>query len=112
MSFEHELYRLLCVVTTPAGAITLAARTSAPDVQERVWVGDKRRPERRFPVSAAEDEAKGALVRLKEHYLNHPVRGGWYDQFDAQGKSLVDFIPASSFYHIVCAISEAEQVLS
>jgi mannose-6-phosphate isomerase len=62
--------------------------------------------------AGAEDEAKRALVRLRDHYLNHPVRGGWYDQFDAQGKSLVDFIPASSFYHIVCAISEAEQVLS
>lgn len=62
--------------------------------------------------AGAEDEAKRALVRLKEHYLSHPVRGGWYDQFDAQGKSLVDVIPASSFYHIVCAISEAEQVLS
>jgi mannose-6-phosphate isomerase len=62
--------------------------------------------------AGAEDEAKRALLRLKTHYLNHPVRGGWYDQFDAQGRSLVDTIPASSFYHIVCAISEAEQVLS
>jgi len=62
--------------------------------------------------AGAEDEAKRALVRLQTHYLNHPVRGGWYDQFDAQGRSLVDVIPASSFYHIVCAISEAEQVLS
>ena len=62
--------------------------------------------------AGAEDEAKRALVRLQRHYLDHPVRGGWYDQFDAQGQSMVDVIPASSFYHIVCAISEAEQVLS
>jgi len=61
--------------------------------------------------AGAEDEAKRALVRLHRRYLNHPVAGGWYDQFDAQGNSLVDDIPASSFYHIVCAISEAEQVL-
>ena len=62
--------------------------------------------------AGAEDEAKRALVRLQKHYLGHPVRGGWYDQFDAEGNSLVETIPASSFYHIVCAISEAAQVLS
>ena len=52
-----------------------------------------------------------ALVRLERHYLSHPVRGGWYDQFDSDGKSLVDTIPASSFYHVLCAVTEAEQVL-
>jgi mannose-6-phosphate isomerase len=50
-------------------------------------------------------------VRLERHYLSHPVRGGWYDQFDSDGKSLVDTIPASSFYHVLCAVTEAEQVL-
>jgi mannose/cellobiose epimerase-like protein (N-acyl-D-glucosamine 2-epimerase family) len=39
------------------------------------------------------------------------VAGGWYDQFDRDGNSLVATIPASSFYHVVCAIAEAEQVL-
>jgi mannose/cellobiose epimerase-like protein (N-acyl-D-glucosamine 2-epimerase family) len=60
---------------------------------------------------AAADEARDALVRLYRHYLCHPVRGAWYDQFDRDNQSLVDFIPASSFYHIVCAVSEAERVL-
>ncbi len=59
----------------------------------------------------ASDEALKALDRLYQHYLRHPVLGGWYDQFDHDNKSLVDFIPASSFYHVVCAISEAEKVL-
>jgi mannose-6-phosphate isomerase len=59
----------------------------------------------------APDEARQALVRLHRHYLNHPVAGGWYDQFDRDGKSLVDFIPASSFYHVLCAVAEAERVL-
>jgi mannose/cellobiose epimerase-like protein (N-acyl-D-glucosamine 2-epimerase family) len=59
----------------------------------------------------AADEALVALHRLHKHYLRHPVSGGWYDQFDRDGRSLVDFIPASSFYHIVCAIAEAERVL-
>jgi mannose-6-phosphate isomerase len=61
--------------------------------------------------AGAADEARAALVRLERHYLSHPVRGGWYDQFDSDGKSLIDTIPASSFYHVLCAVTEAEQVL-
>jgi mannose-6-phosphate isomerase len=56
-------------------------------------------------------EAKNALARLYRYYLRHPVKGGWYDQFDRDNRSLVDTIPASSFYHILCAITEAERVL-
>jgi mannose-6-phosphate isomerase len=59
----------------------------------------------------AADEARDALTRLYEHYLRHPVPGGWYDQFDPDNRSLVETIPASSFYHILCAIAEAERVL-
>jgi len=59
----------------------------------------------------AADEARAALVRLQTHYLSHPVKGGWYDQFDAEDRSLVDAIPASSFYHVLCAVAEAERVL-
>lgn len=62
--------------------------------------------------AGAAEEARAALVRLERHYLSHPVRGGWYDQFDRDGKSLVDTIPGSSFYHVLCAVTEAEQVLS
>jgi mannose-6-phosphate isomerase len=59
----------------------------------------------------AAEEAREALVRLYQHYLMHPVTGGWYDQFDRDGRSMVDFIPASSFYHVLCAIAEADRVL-
>lgn len=59
----------------------------------------------------AADKARAALVRLQRHYLSHPVAGAWYDQFDGEGRSLVSFIPASSFYHVLCAVSEAEAVL-
>ncbi|WP_407151456.1 AGE family epimerase/isomerase [Bradyrhizobium sp. ORS 86] len=61
--------------------------------------------------AGAADEARAALVRLERHYLSHPVAGGWYDQFDREGTSLVATIPASSFYHVLCAVAEAEQVL-
>jgi mannose-6-phosphate isomerase len=59
----------------------------------------------------AADEARSSLVRLHQHYLRHPVLGGWYDQFDRDNRSLVDWIPASSFYHILCAVAEADRVL-
>jgi mannose/cellobiose epimerase-like protein (N-acyl-D-glucosamine 2-epimerase family) len=61
--------------------------------------------------AGAADEALEALARLYRHYLRHPVLGGWYEQFDRDNRSMVDFIPASSFYHILCAISEAERLL-
>jgi mannose/cellobiose epimerase-like protein (N-acyl-D-glucosamine 2-epimerase family) len=59
----------------------------------------------------AADEALKALDRLYRHYLRHPISGGWYDQFDRDNRSLVDSIPASSFYHVLCAVAEAERVL-
>jgi mannose-6-phosphate isomerase len=59
----------------------------------------------------AADQARAALDRLHRHYLVHPVPGGWYDQFDREGRTLVDWIPASSFYHVLGAIAEAERVL-
>jgi mannose-6-phosphate isomerase len=62
-------------------------------------------------VQGAAEEARNALVRMDRHYLRHPVLGGWYDQFDRDNRSLVDWIPASSFYHILCTVSEATRVL-
>jgi mannose/cellobiose epimerase-like protein (N-acyl-D-glucosamine 2-epimerase family) len=62
--------------------------------------------------AGAADQARAALSRLERHYLSHPVAGGWYDQFDRDGNSLVTTIPASSFYHVLCAVVEAEAVLA
>jgi mannose/cellobiose epimerase-like protein (N-acyl-D-glucosamine 2-epimerase family) len=59
----------------------------------------------------AADQAREALARMYRHYLRHPVPGGWYDQFDRDNRSLVGSIPASSFYHVLCVVAEAERVL-
>ena len=40
-----------------------------------------------------------------------PFPGGWMDQFDAAGKPLTEFVPASTFYHVFCAIAEADRAL-
>jgi mannose/cellobiose epimerase-like protein (N-acyl-D-glucosamine 2-epimerase family) len=65
------------------------------------------------PASVTRFASSGSnpLARLDRYYLNHPVNGVRYDQFDRDGKSLIATIPASSFYHVLCSCAEAEQVL-
>lgn len=60
-------------------------------------------------------DASEALVRLHRHYLapRDGVRfriGGWLDQFDADGKPLTPNMPASTLYHVFCAVAEACRV--
>ena len=90
-----------------AGKIRRSTRRLWPQTEiAKAWIAQAESGE-----AGAADEARMALARLERHYLSHPVRGGWYDQFERDGKSLIDTIPASSFYHVLCAVTEAEQVL-
>jgi hypothetical protein len=58
-------------------------------------------------VNAAADEAARALQK----YLNTPLPGLWYDKITVDGTLIEEPAPASTFYHIVCAISEMDQAL-
>jgi mannose-6-phosphate isomerase len=58
----------------------------------------------------AASRADAALARLARDYLVAPVRGGWIDRIDAHGDRVSGPIPASSFYHIFCAVAEAARV--
>ena len=90
-----------------AGNIRRHSRRLWPQTEiAKAWIAQAEAGE-----AGAADEARAALARLDRHYLRHPVVGGWYDQFDRDGNSLVATIPASSFYHVLCAVVEAEQVL-
>ena len=90
-----------------AGKIKRHSRRLWPQTElAKAWIAQAEAGE-----AGAADEARAALVLLERHYLSHPVRGGWYDQFDRDGTSLVAAIPASSFYHVLCAVTEAEQVI-
>jgi mannose/cellobiose epimerase-like protein (N-acyl-D-glucosamine 2-epimerase family) len=90
-----------------AGNIKRYTRRLWPQTEiAKAWIAEAEAGE-----AGAADEARAALSRLDRHYLSHPVAGGWYDQFDRDGNSLVATIPASSFYHVLCAVVEAEQVL-
>ena len=89
------------------GNITKRSRRCWPQTEiAKAWIAQAEAGE-----LGAADEARDALLRLYRHYLQHPVNGGWYDQFDGGGRSLVNHIPASSFYHVLVAIAEAERVL-
>ena len=89
-----------------AGNVTRSTRRLWPQTEiAKAWIAQAETDE-----AGAEQKALEALARLEQHYLSHPMRGGWYDQFDASGQSLVKDIPASSFYHVLCAISEAHLV--
>lgn len=90
-----------------SGNIKRASRRLWPQTEiAKAWIAQAESGE-----AGADVEARAALSRLDQHYLSHPVAGGWYDQFDPDGRSLVATIPASSFYHVLCAIVEAEAVL-
>ncbi|WP_198160597.1 AGE family epimerase/isomerase, partial [Agrobacterium sp. TS43] len=45
-------------------------------------------------------------------FLDTPVKGLWFDKWPADRPMLDEPAPASTFYHIVCAIYEAEAVLA
>jgi mannose/cellobiose epimerase-like protein (N-acyl-D-glucosamine 2-epimerase family) len=89
------------------GNVTKFTRRCWPQTEiAKAWIAQAEAGE-----PGAADEARDALLRLYRYYLRHPVQGGWYDQFDRDNRSLVDTIPASSFYHLLCAVAEAERVL-
>lgn len=54
------------------------------------------------------DEAARAL----RAYLNTPLKGLWYDKMNLDGSLIDEPAPASSFYHIVCAIAEMDRALA
>ncbi len=49
---------------------------------------------------------------LMQRFLDRPFAGGWTDQFDAAGRPLVDYVPASSLYHLFFAAAEADSAFS
>jgi mannose/cellobiose epimerase-like protein (N-acyl-D-glucosamine 2-epimerase family) len=59
----------------------------------------------------ADEAAEQMIARLMENYLSGPFPGGWFDQFDAQGATMGEFVPASTLYHIFVAAVEADRVL-
>src|SRR6267154_2152893 len=107
LRYRDEATECLVDEGDAAGNIRKHTRRLWPQTEiAKAWIAQAEGGE-----AGAADQARAALSRLDRHYLSHPVAGGWYDQFDRDGNSLVATIPASSFYHVLCAVTEAEQVL-
>jgi mannose/cellobiose epimerase-like protein (N-acyl-D-glucosamine 2-epimerase family) len=82
------------------------------DAQARLWPQTERikaaclmAEDTRDPIYwSAADEGARALLK----YLNTPMPGLWYDKMTVDGSLIEEPAPASSFYHIVCAIAEMD----
>ncbi len=51
--------------------------------------------------------AEAMATKLMDHFLDRPFAGGWIDHIAADGAPLVDYVPASSLYHLVLAAGVA-----
>lgn len=64
---------------------------------------------------AGDPQAKEAALRvlkgIARDHLSGPFPGGWYDRVDTLGRPDIAFVPASAFYHLFGAITEADRVL-
>jgi mannose/cellobiose epimerase-like protein (N-acyl-D-glucosamine 2-epimerase family) len=89
------------------GGIRRTTRRTWPQTElAKAWMG-----EAEVGRAGAADKARQALAGLAKHYLDRPVVGGWTDQFDTAGRPLSQVVMASTFYHVFCAIAEADRVL-
>jgi mannose/cellobiose epimerase-like protein (N-acyl-D-glucosamine 2-epimerase family) len=59
---------------------------------------------------SALDRATTAIQALQRIFLSKPFGAGWIDRVDQNGNPLVDFVPASSLYHIFLAVARMHRV--
>jgi mannose-6-phosphate isomerase len=57
------------------------------------------------------DLAGGMASVLMDRFLGRPFAGGWVDHLSEAGEPLVDYVPASTLYHIFLAAAEARRCL-
>jgi mannose-6-phosphate isomerase len=53
--------------------------------------------------------AEAMAAALLRQFLDQPFSGGWIDHRSADGAPLVDYVPASSLYHLALAASVADK---
>ena len=55
-------------------------------------------------------EATSVIDRIFADYLQTPLCGGWHDSLSSKACVESQHMPSSSFYHLACAVSEAEDI--
>lgn len=88
---------------------------SVHDLDARLWPQTERIKAGATLAAAAGDPAGWEIaVRGAEaltRFLDVPVPGLWRDRMRADGSFVKEAAPASSFYHIVCAIAELDRAV-
>jgi mannose/cellobiose epimerase-like protein (N-acyl-D-glucosamine 2-epimerase family) len=49
---------------------------------------------------------------LLERFLTREPAGGWIDRLDEHGRWATDFMPASTLYHVMCAVDEFDRFVA
>lgn len=92
----------------PSGAPRATTRRLWPQTElAKAWLA-----EAETGRAGAAGAAARVLEALHAHYLSTPIPGCWIDKFDSDGRPLASVIPASTLYHLFCAIAEADRVAS
>jgi mannose/cellobiose epimerase-like protein (N-acyl-D-glucosamine 2-epimerase family) len=68
--------------------------------------------EARMGRPRSEGKAASLAALLRDRFLISDPSGGWHDRLDGRGACLSKFMPASTLYHIVCAIDELDQFVN
>lgn len=55
--------------------------------------------------------AERTLDAIFDEYLKSDALGGWLDKFEGSGAVATSTIPASTFYHLFCALAAAREIL-
>jgi mannose/cellobiose epimerase-like protein (N-acyl-D-glucosamine 2-epimerase family) len=56
----------------------------------------------------AAEKVAALADRLHSRFLTREPAGGWIDRLDERGRPAIDFVPASTLYHILCALAELD----
>ena len=93
----------------------LLSDLSVHDAQSRLWPQTERikagilLAQMTGDADALRGVVEGALGLLK--YLDVPIKGLWHDRMQPDGSFIDEAAPASSFYHIICAIVELHRAV-
>ena len=55
-------------------------------------------------------QAATIIENLFKYFLHTPLCGGWHDSLDGEGNVNSSQMPASTFYHLACAVNELEKL--
>jgi len=62
-----------------------------------------------FGRPGSENKAAMLTTKLQAYFLKSEPAGGWIDRLDENGAPATDFMPASTLYHVACAIDELDR---